>query len=260
MDLPKSRYETIIKDIVQHLPEIGRWKDVIELIGFNKITDEHIINMIKTGIDNKDGLLAKWLPRQGAKAKFIAYSLEMDHGDYRRLIVSLSSTVEQQMCKNQWSEINYDHVPSIANKKYSKAFMRNDMHRRDEYLDRVMNSDDTNMKSSVLYPHDIVKMIRSTSMYEFKESRADDSSIKTANALWKSLPNYMEEAVNVLPIIDVSGSMYSDARGTSARCIEIAIGLGLYFAEHNTGSYKDVWMNFSQKPEIMKLKGNRLSE
>lgn len=27
--------------------------------------------------------------------------------------------------------------------------------------------------------------------------------------------------------------------------IHLAAGLGIYFAEHNKGSYKDVWCNFS---------------
>ena len=41
------------------------------------------------------------------------------------------------MSKNEWSEIVYKSVPSVANKKYSKAFLRNDEARRTKYIDSV---------------------------------------------------------------------------------------------------------------------------
>jgi len=255
INMSQSDNFPIIKEVISHLPEIGRWKDVIELIGTNSKFDLHIISMIKQGLADKDALLAKWLPRQGSVAKYIAHSLKLNHGEYRRLIVSLSSTVEQQICKNQWSEVNYAHVPSLANKKYAKAFMKHDMHRRDEFLDSILSDkSDTKMNSSALYPHQIVQMIN---MSPWQSSQKNN---KAADALWKSLPNYMTKAKNVLPVIDVSGSMWTKATGTNGQCIDIAIGLGLYFAEHNTGSYKDVWVNFSSTPSVQKLKGSTLSE
>ena len=238
----------IAKQVAKHIPEIGRWKDVIEFIGLDNKLDKTIFKMIKKGLDNDDGLLAKWLPRQGEKAKLIAKHLELDHGEYRRKIVQLSTTIEQQMSKNQWSEVIYQSVPSIANKKYAKAFLRNDANRRTKFLEAATTGK-TTMKASVLYPHQITRMT----------GRFGSNAI-TANALWNNLPNYMDEAVNVLPIIDVSGSMYSSAIGTEGSCLDVALGLGLYFAEHNTGSYKDLWMNFSSNPSAQILKGKTLSE
>lgn len=47
------------------------------------------------------------------------------------------------MSKKQWSEINYKSVPSIANKKYSKAFLRNDEKRRTEFIESVSKGDTT---------------------------------------------------------------------------------------------------------------------
>ncbi len=249
--LLENKNKKYLKKILPHIPEIGYWKDILKTIGKSKKLDKIIIKMIKENIDT-DGLLAKFLPRQGDKAKYITQALDLDHGDYRRKIVQLSKTVEQQMSKKQWSEIKYESVPSIANKKYAKAFSRNDANRREQFLSKVMTGD-TTIKSSVLYPHQIVKMMSSDSMWsmQFKDN-------KTANALWKGLPNYMEEAHNVLSIIDTSGSMTSKATGTEGSCLDVALGLGLYFAEHNTGSYKDVWMNFSSSPSAQHLKGDTL--
>ncbi len=240
------------KQVIEYVPEIGRWKDVIDLIGLSDKLDKSIIKMIKKGLKAEDGLLAKWLPRQGNIAKYIATALKLNHGNYRRKIVKLSNTIEQQMSKNQWSEIAYKSVPSIANKKYAKAFLRQDTNRRTKFLEDATTGK-TTMKSSVLYPHQIIRMVS-------KHWSGRGTLNPTADALWANLPNYMDTAVNVLPIIDVSGSMWQKAVGTEGECIDVALGLGLYFAEHNTGSYKDLWMNFSTNPEAMKLRGNTLSE
>ncbi len=251
--LNKHQMNKTMKLIIKHIPEIGRWKDVIELIGLNAELDKKIIKMVKKGLKEKDALLAKWLPRQGNKAKYIALQLDLDHGTYRRKIVKLSSTIEQQMSQNQWAEIAYKSVPSIANKKYNKAFLRNDEARRTQFLEDAL-SGKTTMKASVLYPHQITSMI-TTGAWSHKI--VNDP---TANALWANLPNYMEEASNVLSIIDTSGSMTCKATGTEGSCLDIALGLGLYFAEHNTGAYKNLWMNFSSNPSAQMLKGNTLYE
>ena len=240
------------KQVIKHIPEIGRWKDVIDLMGLTPELDKKIMKMIKKGLKAEDGLLAKWLPRQGNRAKYIAEHLKLSHGEYRRKIVKFSTTVEQQMSKSQWSEISYKSVPSIANKKYAKAFLRQDANRRTKFLEDATTGK-TTMKASVLYPHQITKMITKTWSGQVRNDQ-------TANALWANLPNYMDTAVNVLPIIDVSGSMWSQATGTEGQCIDVALGLGLYFAEHNTGSYKDLWMSFSTNPTAMKLVGDTLSQ
>lgn len=250
--LNRQQATKLMKTIVKHLPEIGRWKDVIELLSIdNPKLQNYVLKRIHKGLDAEDALLAKWLPRQGSTAKLIAKYLGFDHGDYRRKIVALSRTVEQQMCAREWSAINYSSVPSIANKKYANAFLRNDEERRRAFLEAATKGD-VKINSSVLYPHQITGMIKRT-----WHNLADSS---TADALWKQLPSYMENASNVLPIIDVSGSMHAKAIGTEGSCLDVALGLGLYFAEHNTGSYKDLWMSFSSNPTAYYLKGDTLSE
>jgi len=252
-DMIDNKKVKLLKKILPYIPEIGRWKDAIEVIGKHKKLDKTIFKMIDKGLKEENSLLAKWLPRQGIIAKQIAAYLELDHGSYRRKIVALSKTVEQQMCANEWKEINYSHVPSIANKKYNAAFYKHDTDRREAFLDKAKKGK-AKINSSVLYPHDIAFMCKDDYSWNYYTENA------TADALWAQLPNYMEEAVNVLPIIDTSGSMFTQATGTSAKCIDIATGLGIYFAEHNTGTYKKLWMNFSAEPQAYYLKGNTLSK
>ena len=253
LDKRSDDVNKLILVIFMHTAEFGRWKDIIEFIP--KLPSNLKPAVYEwLSVNLSDSLLCKWLPRQGQTAKEFANYLNLSHGDYRRKIVANSKTVEQQMCAKQWAEINYSHVPSIANHKYNSAFLRNDTARRQAFLEKAVKGE-VKINSSVLYPHTIYSMLKRN--YNSKIMYTNNDA---ANALWAQLPNYMENASNVLPIIDTSGSMFCLATGTTAQCIDIAAGLGIYFATHNTGSYKNLWMNFSTDPKAYYLKGTTLSE
>lgn len=235
--------------LLPYLPEIGSWKDVYDLYGKNKQLDQHILKLVDIELSANNGLCAKWFPRQSKFHKDFAAYLNKDIGWVRRLVAKTTKVVETQMCSQQWHEINYSQVPSVANKKYSKAFKRNDSSRYEDFLNKALTGQ-IKMNSSQLYPHEIAH----------KASRySSPTEKKAADALWLNLPNYMSEAQNILPVIDTSDSMTSTAYSPYS-CMDIAIGLGLYFAEHNTGTYKDLWCNFSDRPTFRTLTGDTLSQ
>jgi hypothetical protein len=240
----KPDYSIVMLDLLVHIPEIGYWKDLIKLYHTQPLIRFQLLHIFSEAVRSGNNLASKWLPRQGPLAQDIAFFMNLDHGTYRRLIVSQSKTVEQDMSSNQWSSINYPAVPSVANKRYAKAFARHDSSRYSEHLQAVLNGT-SKANSSVLYPHEIAHMV--------------SSSPATADALWTQLPNYMTAPCNILPIIDLSSSM-TDIAYSSYSCMDIAIGLGIYFAEHNQGDYKDVWCNFSDTPNFYKLEGSTLSQ
>lgn len=237
--------------LLPYIPEIGSWKDVYQLYGKNQILDALILELVHTTIYN-NGLCAKWFPRQSQFHKDFAKYTETPIGVVRRLVASKTNVVETKMCAGQWHEIEYSHVPSVAFKKYTKAFKVNDSSRFEQFLNRA-NAGEVKVNASVLYPHDLAKIALRSRYHNATE-------VKAADAQWKNLPNYVTTPMNILPIIDVSGSMSCAVPGTQAQAIDISIGLGLYFAEHNHGEYKDVWLNFSDRPKVQVLKGNSLSE
>ena len=83
--------------------------------------------------------------------------------------------------------------------------------------------------------------------------------LDVVEAQWNALPNYVG-AANVLPMVDSSGSMTCPAGGHTSKsgltCLEVAISLGLYFADKNTGKFKDTFLTFSRSPKLVNLKGN----
>ena len=241
--LAQGNNKALITKIINHTPEVGSWKDLIKLIEPTKTTwlNEQIIATIKSHYKT-DSLLAKWLPRQGTVAKSIISKLGLKHGEYRRHIAKLSSTVEQKMCTRKWHEITYEHVPSLANKKYSNAFKRNDSSRYDDFLNKVVTGE-TKINSSTLYPHEITA-----------------GTAHGKDALWKGLPNLMPQHMNILPIIDLSSSMDCRYSSTPYRPIDIAIGLGLYFAENNAPGLKDTFIAFAERPSAHKINGKTVDQ
>jgi hypothetical protein len=76
------------------------------------------------------------------------------------------------------------------------------------------------------------------------------------NATWASLPDFGSEE-NAIAVIDTSGSMYWDAKPMPAA---VALSLGLYFAEHNTGLYKNHFIEFSARPQLIEIKGDTFAD
>jgi hypothetical protein len=169
---------------------------------------------------------------------------------YRKSLVALTKVVETQMCANDWDNINFSHVPSVASRNYKKAFNRHTPAFA-EYVAKLVAKDSTvKVNASAIYPHDVLKGI-AHSYVKFDKTETDH-----VIAQWDALPNYVGDA-SILPLVDVSGSMTCAAGGnTSVRCLDVAVGLGLYLADKNKGVFKDTFLTFSSKPELVTLKGN----
>jgi hypothetical protein len=244
------------KDLVKLLPVVpvyGRWDDV--LIFNNKDVWVVVCEMIKNALlVEKNGLCAKWMPRQKAPANIIRKHLKMTPKEWRKLLVSLTDVVENKMCANEWSEIDYSHVPSVAANRLKNAFARHDGERYRDYLDRL-SSGDTSVKvnAGAIFPHDVLKEIGLGSYYSKSLSKDADDLI---NAQWKALPNYLGSKT-ILPIVDVSGSMTTNiSPGTTA--LDVSVSLGLYLADKQSGAFSDVVMTFSDNPEFVQLKGENI--
>ena len=229
-------YLGYLKKNINLVPEYGRWDDLFHL---NK---EIYLPLIKNGLNEKNGLLAKWIPRKGNISNTIRKYMGLTPKEFRKLIVSLSNTVEQLMCSKDFEHINYEHVPSIAMNKYRKSFLKNDKNRFSEYISNVKTGV-SKMCAGAIYPYQLYDA--------FLRSR-NENDTESIEAQWYSLPNYMEGSTEkILPMIDTSGSM-SFYDGLPAR---VGWSLGLYISERNESIFKDSFLTFSSKPKMFYLKG-----
>ena len=246
--------------------EYGRWDDLVSLIGISEVTDEHIIiiidNQLKADISNMKknnpiSLLGKWLPSENASsettkkvAKRVRKLLGLSSRKYRLMLSELRSytnVVEVKMCGNEWSEIDYEKVPSLANLKYKDAFIRHDEERRLEYLDSVKEGK-SKLNMNVATPIDIVS--RYSSYWGVNDY---DETLELA---WDNLEDVFVK--DTLVVADGSGSMTVSVGGKTS-ALDVANALAIYTSEHNNGVYADKYITFSSRPQFVDLsKGDSL--
>ena len=235
----------------------GRFDDMLVLLDTDLRDDviAYISKQLKEDQENmKNGkpcsLMTKWLksPNASSKetkrlAKIIYTGLEMTEREYRKTLSALRkylNVIEVKMSAKEWSEIDYNKVPSRANLIYNDAFLRNDEERRRAYL-AALERGDKNVKinASVLFPDDIVHKYS----HGYSGVKLYDSALEE---LWKALPTLSSD--NTLVVRDGSGSMWG-------KPLEVSTALAIYMAERNKGEFHNQFITFSRVPKIIDLNG-----
>lgn len=213
--------------------------------------------------DAEVSLLAKWLPSVNAsnaetvrKAKRIARYLGMSDAEYRKTLVELRKKIriiENHLREKDYS-FDYAKQPSKAMFKYRKAFLRNDGERYNAFLEAV-SSGEKQLHADNLAPYEIVRSALNANRWGF---HADLTVGEKAalNASWASLPDFCDNR-NALAVVDTSGSMYCYDNALPAA---VALSLGLYFGERNTGIFHNHFIEFSSRPQLIEIKGKTFAE
>ena len=168
------------------------------------------------------------------RAKDFCNYFNMSHKDYSKLIKA--NTVENTLSNGSISDINYEHVPSLAMMKYFETFKRKDGERFQKYLDDVKaGKKNVNFATGTVY--DIYRNL--------------DRLEGNAELFFEKLP---KAPMSSIVICDTSGSMYNqcDAIGK-------ALALTYYFAKNSTYA-PDMFISFSAEPELIKLNGRNMKE
>lgn len=245
--LEKNDPDSAVKLMVK-IPEIGRWDDlfVVETSDLKSVA----YTLLGDALRERNGLAAKWTPRKGKIAAEIRKFYGMSPKQYRKSLVALTNVVETSMCANAWNDINFSHVPSVAHARYKKAFNRHTP-KYAEYVQALVKGEKgVKVNAGAVYPYDVLK----GRINSYTASIWNKTELDLIEKQWEALPNYVGDA-NILPMVDVSGSMTIAAGKSGVTCLEIAVSLGLYLADKNTGKFKDMFLTFSTRPELLHLKG-----
>jgi hypothetical protein len=273
----RKTFRTIVKWLAENYPDVvrsnlinigfyGRYDDLYALVGtpLEKDVFSLIGAQLKSDLKNMKAeesvsLLAKWLKSENtssaescALGRKTREALELSPKKYRKILSALRKYIdvlERKMCANEWSDIDFEKVPSKASLTYRKAFGKHDQERYAAYLKSVEKGD-AKMNAAAVFPYEVLRSIiqGATSVQEKQQ----------ADLQWKAMPNWLEGNDHFgLVIADLSGSMFVHNGALPAL---VAVSLAIYFAERNLGPYKDCWMNFSTTPNFQKLVGNNLFE
>lgn len=256
-------------DFVRLLPEYGRWDDIFVLYDHPLWRDVVLVVIEKqlkkdflacSSEDTPISLLAKWMPSENAssnKTKLLARRLQKDlkfsPKQYRQLLSTLRKRIdvtERKMSANEWSSIDYNTVPSRANRLYSNAFMEHDNERRLAHLNDAISIDGTaKVNSAMLYPYEIVNQIKLS-----RHRVLSDNLRLDILSQWKHLPKLIEPNESTLVVLDTSGSMgVAVGKDSQTSALTVATSLAIYCAEALTGAYKDKVITFSSSPKYIDL-------
>ena len=274
--LADNRTKDVIANI-ENIAKYGRYDDLYELVetpaeqaAFNFIATQ-LEKDLKDKAENKPiSLLAKWLKSINTSSaessrlgKLTAKHLKLSEKNYRKTLSSLRNYIdvlEKKMSKNDWEKVDFNTVPGGAMKKYSKAFRKHQENRYKEYLEAlesgkkitVVKDDGTVVEKEAkintknLYPYEIIEKYN-PAIYSFGGNVSVRPELE---AMWNGLKDWINGAeCNTIVIADTSGSMRGRPMATS-------IGLGIYFAERNTGPFHNKFMTFSSKPSWINLNDN----
>ena len=254
---------------IPYVAEFGRWDDLLSLMGTPCEGDALmcIKKQLETDLNAMDmgddvSLLAKWLPSVNASnadtvrtAKRIARFLGMDDATYRKTLVKLRQQIRilENNLRTKDYTFDYSKQPSKAMFKYRKAFHRNDAERYGTFLEQVSKGE-AKLNAGTLLPYELVEPYLAWRWKTSMRSISDEEKA-TLNATWASLPSFGNDE-NALAVIDTSGSMYSGKPMPAA----VALSLGIYFAQHNTGVFKNHFIEFSSRPQLLEIKGDTFAD
>ena len=250
--------ESLRKNIY-YIAEYGRFDDLMVLI--DTPLQQEMLKLIKTQLykdlegmesDGEVSLLAKWLPSVNTSnketrllGKKVARFLDLDDAGYRKMLVKLRAhirIIENNLREKDYT-FDYEKQPSKAMFKYRNAFIRNDSERYRGFLNRV-NTGEAKLNAKVLTPYEIIT--------PFFERKVSDEERESINATWNALEDFTS-CENALVVIDGSGSMYWDYNPIPGT---VALSMGIYFAERNKGVFRNHFITFSRKPQLVEIKGD----
>ena len=264
--------EKVVRNL-DNVVKYGRWDDLFCLENTKAWydTSKYIQNQFNKDVDALAGgetsvsLLGKWLPSVNAsshltkkRGKYFAKFFGLQQSEYRKTLSKLRTAIdvlEKKMTTKQWSEIDYQKVPSVAGLKYRGAFSRNDEARYGKYLEDVA-SGKKKINASTLYPYDIVRKF----LGDYGGIKPlNEQEVQSLNAMWDNLPNYLSDNPHRgLVVCDTSGSMYG---GGGVAPIEVSISLAMYIAERNDDpTFGNAFLTFSSCPQLQRVPTGNILE
>lgn len=253
---------------IPYIAEFGRFDDLLVLL--DTPCEEAALAYIKKQLDadlaaleagEEVSLLGKWLPSVNAssraavrQANRIAHYLGMNAAQYRKTLSALRARIaiiENNLRERDYS-FDYAKQPSKAMFKYRKAFLRNDGERYSAFMEQVAQGT-AQLHTGTLTPYEIITPCFT---YGGVRNPIETQERKAIDATWNALEDFTG-GENALVVVDGSGSMYCGLEPFPAA---VALSLGIYFAERNSGVFHNHFITFSENPRLVEIKGGDICE
>ena len=261
-----NNYPEVALRNLENVPEYRRWDDILyALVGtrLEQVALDFIKTQLVLDLESKTpSLLAKWLPSENASSKstkrmgnIVRTHLGVTHKQYRKILSVLReriNIVERLMSANEWDKIEFDKIPSKAGLVYKNAFARRDLIAKK--YEAFVKSEKTTVNAKTLYPYEVVaQAVAARTRWGYDFGQLSDVDRVAIEKYWNNLPDYLNGAeCKMMCVVDTSGSMTgSDASAP----LNVAIALGMYCAERIGGPFKNHYISFSNRPQLIRIEG-----
>jgi hypothetical protein len=261
------------KNIMTYIDKYGCWNDlnyIIKKTNNNKFEYKLFASQLKKDKElleeNKNiSLCSKWVINANNKntikiARYLFEDIKNYHERYRKeFLVPLRQRldlIETKLCTKNYEAIDYSKLPSKALSIYKKTFIKYDNDKYSAFLNDISNNK-IKLKVNGILPHEII--------YKYMKNLNDID--ETLELQWKSIiDNHNDNNNNddnndnndIIPIVDVSGSMYHKINNIEP--IYVSIALGLLLAELNKGIFHNKIITFSESPNFFTIDGDTLRD
>lgn len=254
-----------VRQNLAYIAEYGRYDDYLVLM--DTACEREMLGLLKAQFDNdlanidKHGevsLLAKWLPSVNTSskdtvylAKRVARAFGMNDASYRKALSALRTQIHiiENNLRTRDYTFDYEKQPSRAMFKYKQAFIRNDQERYMTFLNNVLQGKAT-LHADNVASYELIRPYMTWNWNGPSLETMSKSEKDALNASWASLLDFCSDE-DMLAVVDTSGSMHSSYGLPAA----VALSLGLYLAEHNKGRFRNHFIEFSERPQLIRLKG-----
>lgn len=240
---------------------------IIHLVNDQLAIDE---KNLKEG--NQVSLLGKWVPRESSASGWMFQSLALNYYGsilpekpteksinyckmrYRKLLSELNKkldTTQVKQCGRVWDTIDPTHVTSVTLFKNKKAFLNLDKkgNTRSMAVDRRKCASKFETFLDKASKGEVTVKGKRIGLNDFTKEALELSSlreIQLLNLQWKDNSTQNGALGNMVPLVDVSGSMNGDP-------LHAAIALGIRVAEKSSIGKRLI--TFSEEPEWVNLEG-----
>lgn len=248
-----EEYSAWIQANISLIPLYGRWDDLKSL--YKTPVGKLAADFWAEAITNKECdthiLACKWAKRED---KNLQKALEMNEAKLRKLLASerKDHIVESKMCANQYDEIDYKTVPSVAMSRYTNAFNEHDANGFAKYKKSLEKSENVAelIHAEVLFPYQCLVT-----------ARHGDKEI--ADAQFAALPNFMEKCkYRIMSICDFSGSMDGASINDTTTLLDVCRSLGMYCSDRlgKSNPFYRKFLEFSDNYEIIDWSKEKFSD
>ncbi|KAH9868790.1 hypothetical protein J1614_007864 [Plenodomus biglobosus] len=206
-------------------------------------------------------------PDANSRELYLRHVRELYRKQYTSPLRKALNIVERDIVAENFENIQYERVPSLALDRYSALFIKKDLDRFKGYIQKVSEGT-ANISGATLLPSTLVSKARKIfcSFHDPKSRATTSGSIKASieaeimtdliNGQWETLVKRVRDAGNLdssIAICDVSGSMSGPVFKDNSCPMDSAIGLSLLIAETTAPPFGNGFITFAEVPRYVPL-------